>query len=153
MALHPDEHHQSFQNLRMALESEIDSHYQGIYLGDSEDGDVNLQLYYPMLVLQGQLLTARIVDGDFQLRPTDHVLFRLEHNSSGREATYLVDLVTEGYLPTLMDQEEEEVKRIRYRMLRNKTRVRRSVEALVAKSKGHADRSGVRASIDWDSQR
>ena len=82
---HPDDYHDLFGTLIRATEVEIDNHYKGWEI--TEDEPISLQIYYPLLVLRGELFTASDADDAIALEEADHVQFNLEHFSTTHRAS------------------------------------------------------------------
>jgi hypothetical protein len=152
-AIHVDEHHDSFNTLTMALESEILEHYRSWVIEKDKEEPINLQFYYPMLVLQGSLFVAKVADGSLEVSQVEHVQYRREVFSAQRHETYQIDVITESYLPDILKAIEGEMKRIALRMKRSKRRVRESINALVGQVDEGSDKDKLRQVLDWDYDR
>ena len=60
-ALHNEEQHDTFNSLLKALDYEIAEHFDGWSLPDKvDDEDVNIQIYYPLVIFQGSLYSATL---------------------------------------------------------------------------------------------
>lgn len=151
IAQHPDDYHDLFSTLVRATEVEIDEHYSVWELTENEP--LNLQIYYPVLVLEGKLFIASDLDEPPELEQANHVQFSLEHFSSKHHATYRIDVVTESFLSEYLGLIEQEMKRATYRLYRNRRRVRQSIDWLVGKASAETSsgRPAVRTIFDFDS--
>lgn len=148
VAQHPDDYHDIFATLIRATEVEIDHHYGGWEV--TEDEPINLQVYYPLLVVQGELFTAVDTDGSIALEQADHVQFSLEHFSTRHHAAYRVDVITEPYLHNYLELIDREMKRVAYRLYRNGRRVRESIDWLVGKARAEGTGAAIRTIFDFD---
>lgn len=116
MAWHDEVQHEFFQKLCASLEYFAKQHDESWLPGDEgEEEYVNLEFYYPVLVLQGELLEVRPGDRGFTLVAQDHIQYR-RSSVVGKESTdYQIDVVTEAYFPKYLDivrQEMEKTARI-----------------------------------------
>ena len=87
MALHEDHHFDCIRMLPVAVEYEIDKHYRAFRLSPEEE-NVNIQFYYPILILQGELLEARPTARSVQLTRTKHLQLRSSVIQGTSELTY-----------------------------------------------------------------
>lgn len=164
MALHPEDHNDAFNAITMALETEIKQHYgkwktdlEEPEVGDEreeeeeqEEQEVNLQFYYPLLVLQGELYTAELEEGGVKLSETQHVRMLRHHFSTSRRDSYQIDVITESFLGNYLDLVDQEMKSIGLRLQRNKGRVQKSIGRLVTRLRNGLNLNGVRAALDYN---
>ncbi len=136
MAMHSDAHHQTFVSLINALESAIDKHYE-IWTPPvrGDDESVNIQVYYPVIVLQGKLYRVQERGRRLAIRRCEHVQYRRQYWSAKRKGTYQVDVVTERYFPQYLELLDGEIQTIKRRMLRHQAVARDSIAQLVAKAR------------------
>jgi hypothetical protein len=79
IALHSEEHHDTFNSLIKALDYEIAKHYDNWKpSGKLEKEDISIQIYYPLVILQGQLYSATLTNNRLKLRKAKHIQFRKE---------------------------------------------------------------------------
>lgn len=136
MATHLDEQHESFTRLINALEFYIDKYYTNYRLPyKSEVERINLEFYYPILILQGPLYAATLKKGRLALRPVQHIQYRKDYHLKGRNLTYQIDVITEVFLPKYVDVIEREMRKAASVIKRKKAIVRKSIEALVIKAR------------------
>lgn len=128
MASHEDAHFSAFATLCHALEHAIDEHYQSWRLGRKEW--INVQVYYPMLVVQGELLDIRQKGTVVAIRKATHIAFRRTVVRDGRQTTYQIDVTTERHLPRLLRLVDDEVARMCRLLQRRRKLVRRTVDYL-----------------------
>lgn len=147
MATHVDEHFESMNALAVATEAEIGSHYEGWKIPVPHIGnDMNINVYYPLLVLQGELFDVQVSDAELNVERADHVLFRHAYHSAQRRAEYFVDVVAESYLPSYLDQVEREMERMARAIRRRKRTLRHSMR-LMARAANRV--SDVRRAFEW----
>jgi len=118
IALHSDEQHNTFDSLVKSLEYEIAKHFDGWRLpSGKKQENASIQIYYPLVVLQGDLFCAYLENNHLTLKKSRHVQFRKEFflASSNEVETYQIDVITEEYLSDyldIIDTEVEEIKKI-----------------------------------------
>jgi len=138
MALHNEEQHDTFSSLLKALDYEIAQHFDGWALPDKVDEEeVNVQIYYPLLILQGSLFSATLKNNRLSLRKSKHIEFRkqLFLPRKNEVETYQIDVITEGYLPDYLRIVNSETERIRTVFQRRRAKVLLSIEKIVEEAK------------------
>ncbi len=134
LALHSDEQHDTFNSLIKAVEYEITSHYRSWIMPDKpEDEPINLQIYYPLIVLQGDMYSASLVNNRIALKKSKHVQFIKEfYLPRTHEAeTYQIDVITEDYLEKYLGIIESEADRIKSVIREKNKQVVSSVEMII----------------------
>ena len=134
IALHDEEHHNTFNSLIKALDYEIAKHFDGWNPpGKLDEEDVNIQIYYPLIILQGELFTAELKHKGLLLSKAKHIQFRKELFSAriNEVETYQVDVISEEYLTTYLKMVESEIETIKKIFQRKKNQVRASIEKIV----------------------
>lgn len=76
MAFHEDTHFSSLKTLCDVVEYQIGEHFSSWTFDEKEKEKVNIQMYYPLLVVQGDLLQARVRPRSVQLSSKKHIQFR-----------------------------------------------------------------------------
>lgn len=138
IALHDEEHHNTFSSLIKALDYEITEHYDGWKPPDKlKEEDINIQIYYPLVVLQGELFAAELRRKDFTLKKVKHVQFRKELFSSriNRVETYQIDVISVEYLYNYLKIIESEIEKIKNTFQRKREQVTISIEKIVQKTR------------------
>jgi len=131
IAFHSYVQHDSLTNLLFALEAKIDEYYES-YVSPSknEQNNINIQVFYPVLILQGDLYSAQIRKGKLELKKCKHIQYRKEYFSKKKQTTYQIDVISESFLPKylkIIDKEMEMAKKILKRKIKI---VRKSIEVL-----------------------
>lgn len=108
MASHPDGLHETFNKI---VDYSIHHSEQiGSWMkNDSawKDG-VFITLYFPVLVLQGQLIEVFEKDGSVELKSKDHLVF--EYNKyTDMKSEFLIDIVTESHFESYLNKINESV--------------------------------------------
>jgi len=138
IALHREEQHDAFNSLIKALEYEIAEHFDSWVLpGKLEEETVNIQIYYPLVILQGNLYTASLENNHFTLRKSKHVQFRQEFFSprTNKVETYQIDVISEEYLRDYLKIIDSEMVKIKKVFQRQKRNVILSIEKIVNQAK------------------
>lgn len=128
MATHEQAQADCFQKLCDAVEYERDKLFKGYMPGPS--AWVNVEFYYPMVVVQGELLECRPTKRSARLVSTDWVRFRRTQIIDQEAETYQIDVVTERHLPRLLDLIEGEMKKTARLLRRRSAKIQRASEHL-----------------------
>ena len=138
MAFHDEEHHNTFSSLIKALDYEITKHYDGWEPPKKlEEEEVYIQIYYPLLILQGELFAAELGRNDITLKKVKHIQFRKEIFSPriNEVETYQIDVISESYLKTYLKMVESEIKKVKGVFQRKKKQVDLSIKKIVQDAK------------------
>lgn len=138
IAWHTEEQHDSFNSLVKALDYKIAQHYDNWYLPESSDKEaVNVQIYYPILILQSKLYSATLKDGRLILRKSRHIQFmkKLFLPRSADAETYQIDIITEDYLPTYIKIVDSEINSVKRVFQRRRAEVLLSIGKIVGEAK------------------
>ena len=134
MALHSEEQHDTFNSLIKALEYKIADHYNGWVFPDKiYEKDINIQVYYPLVILQGQLYSATLKNNRLILRKSRHIQFRKELFVSriNKVETYQIDVISEEYIRDYLKIIDYEMERVKKVFQRKKTNVLISIDKIV----------------------
>ncbi len=131
MALHQEEHFDSLQKLPAAVETYIDRYYRSFV--PASDEFLNIEFYYPVLVLGGSLLSVQPKKKSVDVGSTNHVQFRRSMLVNREEIDYQIDIVTEKYFPRYLKIVEKELAKTARLMRRRHKPLRKSIDA-IAKS-------------------
>ena len=149
MARHEDSHFDSFRKLCDVTEHYIDRHYKD-WLFDGTKESVNLQMYYPIIVVQGDLVEVQQSKKGVELRPCDYLQFRQSVTRIGREeVTYQIDIMRERYLPKYLKLIDSELGKTAALLNDNKDTVRLAINTIVEQLKGVASREDHRDVMDY----
>ena len=150
IALHPESQHDTFQGLIKCVEYNINeffSNYQLLEKGEEEYADI--QIFYPILVLQGDLFEAFLNDGKLNLIPRDHIQFRKQIANQKDQVTYQIDVITEKFLPEYLKIIEKENRSILRRLRRDIKEIEHSIKILVDSLRKSKDKSEYRNILDF----
>jgi hypothetical protein len=136
IALHSETQHDSFTNLIFALESEVDEYYKSYVVpGKDEEESINIEIYYPVLILQGPLYLAQIENEKLELRKCKHVQYRKEYFSRDKHDTYQIDVISESFLHQYTRIIEKEMEKAKSVIKRKIKIVRESIDILTERAR------------------
>lgn len=131
VAFHADDQHQTFSGIIDALEASIDDHYTGWKPPrPGESAGVNIQAYYPLLVLQGDIYLTHETRRGLSLKKVSHVQYRRQIWTAKQRAEYQIDVVNERFLPNYLKLIERETKAIVNRLRRRRKVVQAAITRL-----------------------
>lgn len=138
MALHDEEQHDTLNKLIKAVDYEVAEHFKSWALPQEEEEErVNIQIYYPVLILQGALYSAYLKNNRLILRKVKHIQFRKELYSTHKNEveTYQIDVIVGNYLPRYLEMIESEVEKIKRVLQRKKLLVFDSMKKIVEEAR------------------
>jgi hypothetical protein len=138
IAFHTEEQHDTLDSLIKAVDYELDSHFKDWDLPDQIDKEnINIQIYYPLLILQGDLYSAYLKNNRLMLKKAKHIQFRKQYFSSFKNEveTYQIDIIVEDYLSHYLEIVESEIIKIKKVLQRKKTKAFESIERIVKEAK------------------
>lgn len=115
IALHSEEQHDTLNKLIKGIDYELIEHFGSYCLPDEgKKKYVNVQIYYPLIILQKDLYSARLHNNRLILKKEDHLKFRKEFFPSYKNETetYQIDVIVGSYLPKYLRMIEAEVDKI-----------------------------------------
>ena len=147
-ASHDVELHDYERTLTKALESEIDDDFRNMsqwFVPEEPEREfIDLSLYYPLVIYQGEINTVRIDKNSAQTKDNliiekcDHIQYNAEFFSyyDNEVISYHMDIISENYLPTFLEQiVEKEISEIKHILLEKKQDVKRSIDRLIVECK------------------
>lgn len=148
MASHDEAHFDSLRKLAAATEYFGTEHFQSwVFEGDEEP--VNLEVYYPILVVQGELYDARPSKRSVRLLKANHVQFRLSTLTSSGASEYQIDVVTERFFPTYLKIVEAEMAKTSRLLSRRHKAIRRSIDKIVTSARRLRSPEKLREALDF----
>jgi hypothetical protein len=108
VATHDDQHFNDLGKLSAAVDYHTDKHIESWICGRKEIG-VAIELYYPVLVVQGDLLEVHPSKRSLRLDSANHIQFRRSIVSAGEERRYQIDVVTERFFPKYLNMLKQEL--------------------------------------------
>jgi hypothetical protein len=147
MATHEESQFDSLKKLCSAVDHFVDHHFKSWRFGGREP--VNLELYYPVLGVQGDLLDARQRRGPLSLSKARNIQYRRSTWVRGTEVEYQVDVVTEQFFPTFLTIVDKELKKTCRLLTRRHKVVRAAVDRIVRRARRLRSPDKVRAAMDF----
>ena len=138
LAIHRETQHQTFESLLKALDYEIARHFDAWAPPDTiNEEQVDVKVYYPLLILQGDLYSASLRNKRLSLKKSKHIRFRKQFISTNKiePETYQIAVITEDYLPSYLKIIDSELEKITKIFQRKKSRVLLSIEKIVEETK------------------
>lgn len=129
LASHDERHFDCIKKLCDAVDYFSERHFKDWSFGEEEP--VNLQIYYPLIIVQGSLFDARPSKRSVRLYDAKHIQYRQPGIINGEEVDYQIDIVTEAYFPQYVEMVEDEILKMARRMHRRKPQIVQSIEAIV----------------------
>jgi len=133
MAFHEERHFDCIKKLCDAVNYNRDKHFEGWVF--DEDEDLNLQMYYPIVVLQGGLFDARPSKTGVHIYSTEHIIFKQNAIVNGEECTYLIDVIKESFFEKFLAFVDDEIAKTVRRIQRRKPQIRRSIDEIASRGK------------------
>ena len=147
MALHEDDQFDCFQKLCAATEFFIDQHFSGWVFGGPES--VNIEIYYPVLVLEGELLEVRAVRSSVHLMRKQHLQFRRSQFSRGEANDYQIDVIEEPFLLKYLQLIKSEVETIAYELGRRHKEVRHAMNVILRGARHLRSAKKIRKALEF----
>ena len=142
-ASHDQELRDTENRIVKAMEYEIEVDFknmsQWLLTEESENEFIDLSLYYPVVIYQGELKAIRInknnvqTKGDLIITDCEHIQYNPEFYSfyNGEVISYHEDIITEKYLPTYLNLIEKEISKIKEIFIQHKQDVIPTVNRLL----------------------
>jgi hypothetical protein len=134
MAFHEESHFESFQKLSDAIEYFICKYYEQWV--SAPEQRVDIRFYYPILVVQGDLLEVRPSKNSFRVKRVKSIRFRRSAILNGKETYYQIDVVTEKFLPELLKIIDKELLETTNRIRSNHDAIMKAVEMKLERLRG-----------------
>jgi hypothetical protein len=136
VAFHEDEQHNSLNDLIFSLEATTDEYYKNYVVPrKNEIEQINIEIYYPVLILQGPLYAASIKGKNIKLVESNHIQYRKEYFSKDKQDSYQIDVITESFLPKYLRIIEGEMEKAKIIIKRKMKVVRESLDKLVEEAR------------------
>lgn len=101
MATGDEAHFDSFSKLCAVLEHFVDKHYKSWSFRASQK--ININFYYPAVVVQGELFDVRPSKKSIRLTKKDHIQYRHSELVGTKATNYQIDVVTEHFFPKYLE--------------------------------------------------
>jgi hypothetical protein len=145
IALHESPQFDAFQKLCDATDYYVRTQY--LRYTPSIKDSINIEFYYPILIIQGQLIEGRTTGNKLNLRKVNHLCFRRTLIRNGKDETYNIDVVTEGGLPGLVKQIEAEMEKATQQIKRKKAIFAQSIDAIYEQTRRLRSKEKIAAAL------
>jgi hypothetical protein len=147
MAWHDEAHFEGFRKLSAAVDHFVADHFRRWTFGGHEP--INILVYYPLLVVQGELLEARPAGkGGVRLSRRPHISFRRSEFVKGDERGYQINVVQERYSPRFVSLVERESEGMARLLRRRHREVRRAIGGIVRQARRFKSPDRIRAAME-----
>ena len=129
-ANHEEPHFDSIRKLCDAVDYFAATHFRNWSFGEKEN--LNIQIYYPLLIVQGELLEVRLSNKGISISESQHIQFRRSTVVGGDELNYQIDVIQEAYLQRFVEVIDNELNKFA-RLLRRRHKIVRNAIDLISK--------------------
>ena len=147
MAEHDTRHFDSIRTVTVAVDWFVERLFD-TWIPARREG-VSLELFYPVVVLQGELLVGTERAGKVVLRKSDHVRLRTSQIVERRERNHQIDVVTEAGLGKLLGQLNREGKLVEGLLLKHRVVVERSIDEILKLALKSRSRRLIRRALEY----
>jgi len=147
MATHIEEHFDCFRKLSASVEYFIDEQFKNSNLLRLKN--VNIEFYYPVVVVQGELLDARPSKGSVNLINANHIQYRQSGLVGTVPEDYQIDVVTERFFPKYIEIIEQEISKTARLLRRRSATVRKSIDEIVRHTRIIRPPEKIRAALEF----
>jgi hypothetical protein len=149
MAMHEGSHFDSFRKLCDMTDYYIDKHFKH-WSFDGTKESLNIEIYYPIIVVQGDLVEARESGRSVTFQYADHIQFRQSVARRGKVGSYQMDIVRERYLPKYLGQIDDELAKTAALLRNHQETTRRAINSIVERAKGITSPEHQREIMDFE---
>ncbi len=132
-ATHEGSHFDTLKKLCDATDYFIDRHFKSWRFGEKEW--VNVEFYYPLLIVQGELLDARAGKRSVTLKRAPHLQLRRSVVIGGKEEDYQIDIIEERFLSKYLEIVDGELAKTARLLRRRHKVVRDTIDHIVRKAR------------------
>lgn len=111
---------------------------------------MNVEFYYPVLILQGDLLEANPGKRSVALRSAEHLQFRRSSVVGGKQVDYQIDVIRERFLEKYLNTVEQEIKKTARLFRRRHQIIRESIDKIVEEARKSRTPEKIRIVMDYD---
>jgi len=110
---------------------------------------MNVEFYYPVVVLQNELLEVRSRRKSIRIESRKHLQFRRSFIYRGEASDYQIDVLTESFFPKYISLVEKELDIIAQRVQEAHTEIQDSVERISRVAKRLRSPDKIRAVMEY----
>jgi hypothetical protein len=146
MAHHPNRFDE-VDKLRDITNSYVDAHFKSWVKGAGHSS-VNLELYYPVILIEGELFEAQTEGRQLHLVRTKHVRFLQETGFGEWPPEHQVDIIVEDFLPDYLDMIYQELSTTAEQLAKGRADVQRAIRILDRRAENARTPDELRAALD-----
>lgn len=141
-ATHNEEQHSSFLSLTNFIEHKIREHIRSLeHMIHGRTYNPDFTIYLPILVLEGEILSANLVNGEVVLDPIQSVKYLKEYFFNSRREKYKIYVVSEKHIEAFLDQVKRSFNKISIAFLQNHLAVNEAVKGQIQTYRKENERS------------
>lgn len=147
MAMHEGSHYDSFRKLCDVTDYYVDKHFKSWTFAVKEH--LNVEFYYPLIIVQGDLVEAYQTTRSVRFRAADHIQFRQSVATNGKVSDYQIDVIRERYLPKYLEIIDAELEKTARLLRRRHVIVRSAIDRIVGEAKSADSPEQMRKIMDY----
>lgn len=147
MATHEGSHFDCFRKLCAAVDHFVDEHFKRWSFGDHEP--INIEFYYPVVVVQGELIDVRTTKTSVKLVQASHIQYRRSAFMGTKATDYQIDVVTERFFPRYLEIIDQEISKTARLLGRRHKVVRKSIDKIARSTKRLRSPAKIRAAMEF----
>lgn len=147
MALHEDSQFDSLRKLCDVVEYTVDKQFTSWSFSEAPE-PINIELYHPVLVLQGKLVEVRTSRRGTRLMDANHIQFRRTAIVKNEPRDYQIDVVTSEYFQKYLDMLHAEWKQTERRIKRRRNILEKSIEKIIREARRFRAPEKIRDAMD-----
>jgi hypothetical protein len=133
MATHEEEHFDALRKLCAVTEHAVNQNFANWTIGAKER--INIEFYYPVVVLQGDLFEARTEGKSVKLLQSEHIQFRRSTITGKEQQTFQIDVVTEKHFSRYLQVIEKEMEKTARLLRRRHMKVEDAIRQIVQRGR------------------
>jgi len=147
MATHDDSHYESFRKLCDVTDFYIDKHWD--FIVTREKDFMNLEFFYPLVIVQGDLIEAYQTARSVKFRAVNHIQFRQSIAKNRNRKDYRIDVIKESYLPEYLKIIDAELDKTSELIHNDRVTINLAIERIVKEAKSTNLSESVRKIMDY----
>lgn len=149
MAIHEGSHYNSFNKLCDITDHYVVKHFKSWEFNGTTE-KLNVEFYYPLIIVQGELLDACETKRSVTLRSAEHLQFRRSVTTKGRDVDYQIDVIRERFLPKYLEMVDAELEKTARLLRRRHKIVRSAIDSIVEAARDADSPEQTRQIMEYD---
>lgn len=147
MATHDEEHFDALRKLSAVTEHSANMHFTSWKIGPNER--INIEFYYPVVVLQGDLFEAQADKKLLKLLKTEHVQFRRSTITGKEGQTFQIDVVTEKHFPKYLNLVKKEMEKTARLLRKRHVLVENAIHRIVRSARRLSSPEKIKKALEF----